>query len=181
MKCDDFISAYETGSALRRLRARLHARRCPKCAATRDWLCQVRSGLIETAELTPFHRRVWERAAVDDGPRPVLRSAVAPRWAIAGGATLAAVVVIAIVLSLPRKSGLNHGNIAVKSQPPSGSAIVTSPLQVAASEIAEIQVGLDQLAKDLDHLAEEAARLEARRALSELAALHPPLNSGDST
>jgi hypothetical protein len=100
---------------------------------------------------------------------------------MAGGVTVAAVVVISLVLSLPEKGELNDGNFAENPKPPRAPSVVTVPLQVDPVEIAKIEGGLDQLAMDLDRLAEEAARLEALRALNELAAVHQPLNSGDST
>jgi hypothetical protein len=181
MKCDDFISSLETGSALSRLRARLHARRCPKCAATRNWLSQVQSRLATSAEITPFHRRVWEHAAVDNAPQPVWRWIARPQFAVAGGLTIAVVLIVTLVLSLPKNDGPGDGEVARNVPLPVTSTIKTTSLQVPAAEIKELENGLNQIALDLDRLAEEAARLEARRALSALAAVHQPLNSGDST
>lgn len=181
MKCDDFISAYETGSALTRLRAGLHASRCPKCAATRDWLRQVQSGLVEPAELTPFHRRVWDRAAVGDAPQPAWQRRTGPRLAIAGGLAIAAAIVVTLVLSSPRNEGAPDEEIARNVPRPVAPNTKTRSLQVPAAEIKELEQGLDQLAMDLNRLAEEAERLEALRALNNLAAVHQPLNPGDST
>ncbi len=182
MKCDQFISNYEAGSALDRLRAKAHARRCPRCAATREWLTQVQRQLHEPPELTPFHRRVWEQTAAEGAPQPIRHWIFRPRLAVAGGLAIAAFVVIALVLSLRRDVGPdNNGSVARRQNPPVAGPIETQPLQVSPKEIAQLETDLDRLAADLDRLAEEAARVEARRALGKLVAQHQPLESGDST
>lgn len=181
MKCDDFITSHETGSALSRLRARFHARRCPKCAATQEWLSQLRSQLATSGEITSFHRRLWEQVAVEEAPKPVWRWHANPRLAVAGGLAIAAVLVVMLTLSLPKKEEIRAPNVAGNSHSPSAPTVVTMPLGVPPDEIAELEFGLNQVAADLDRLAEEAARLEARRAISELAAKHQPLGPGDST
>jgi hypothetical protein len=181
MKCDNFIANYEAHSAWSRLRARLHANRCPTCAATRDWLCQIRGQLAASAEITPFHRRVWERAAVDDSPQPVARRIATPQLAVVGSLALAASLVVALVLSPPQKDNMGPKSVVINTPQRSFSTVVTRPLETSLAEIAALEAGLNQLEADLNRLSEEAARIEALRALSKLAAQYQPLDSGDST
>lgn len=180
MKCEDFTSKFESGTAVERLQASLHARRCPKCSAARQRMCDLRRELAAPAELTAYHRRVWEQAAVDQAPEPVWRWLAQPRWAAAGGLAIAATVIVAIVLSMPKPDDSADQQVAVKPPSPP-SNVVTVPLRMPPEEMVALESGLDQVAADLDRLAEEAARLEARRAISELAASYPPLGANDST
>jgi hypothetical protein len=180
MKCDEFIAHYESHSAWRRLRARLHAHRCPTCASTRDWLSEVRRQLAASAEITPFHRRVWERAATDGKSEPVSRRVAFPQLAIAGGLALAAVLVVALVLSLPKKHKVGPEDVVFDTPQRSSSPIVTRPIESSQVELAALEAGLKQLEVDLERLSDEAASLEVLRALGELAAQHRPLNAGDS-
>jgi hypothetical protein len=181
MKCDDFISNNESRSPWSRLRARVHANRCPTCAATREWLTQVRRQLATSAEITPFHRRVWERAAAHEAPDPTPGRIASRRFAVAGGLALAAALVVAFVLSLPKRDERRDKQLATNPHSRPASTIVTQSLKVPPGEIAALETGLDQLEADLKRLSEEAARLETLRAISELAAKYQPLNSGDST
>jgi hypothetical protein len=181
MKCEHFVLNHETGSALARLRARLHARRCAKCAAAQRRLAELGRALAAPADLTPYHRRVWERAAADAAPQlaPARQWLTPPRLALAGGLAVAAAVVVAIVLSVGGKQMPGGASIVKNVDPPNG--IETQLLKESAAELAELEAGLDQMEKSLNRLAQEAELLEARRAISELAALYPPLGSGDSS
>ncbi|MEX2139122.1 MAG: hypothetical protein WD894_07675 [Pirellulales bacterium] len=181
MKCDDFLLNYEAGSTVNRLQARLHARRCARCAVTRERLNELRKQLAAPAEISDYHRRVWERAAIDQAPEPVWRWVARPRLALAGGLAVAAALVVALVLSVPRNDEPQDGRIAEHFQPPTAQTVTTFLLGATPAEISELELGLNQIEVDLDDLAEEAARLEARQAISELAAMYQPLGSGDST
>jgi hypothetical protein len=181
MNCDQFIPNYEFGSAFERLRAGAHARRCRNCAATRDWLSQVRGQLRDGTELTDFHRRVWDQAATEDAPQLIRHRMHRPQWALAAGLAIAALLLMALVLSFSLDDGRGSGRVAQPPSPRSTPAVQTRSLQIPAEEIAQLETGLDQIAANLDRLEEEAARLEARRALGELVSQLRPLDPGDST
>jgi hypothetical protein len=181
MKCDDFIANYEACSAWSRLRAQVHVKRCPTCASTRDWLSQVRSQLATPTAITPFHRRVWERAAAGDVPEPVAQRIATPQLAVVGSLALAASLVVALVLSPPENDPKGPNEVVLKLPQRSSSTIVTRSLEPSPAEIAALETGLDQLEADLKRLSEEAARLETLRALGKLAAQYQPLDPGDST
>jgi hypothetical protein len=180
MKCEHFVLNHETGSALARLRARLHARRCAKCAATQRRLADLGDVLASPAELTPYHRRVWERAASDSARElaPARPWLTPPRLALAGGLAVAAAVVVAIMLSAGGKQTPDGGTI-VKS-PNSPSSVIAAD-RIQPEDVAHLQIGLDQVERELQRLADDAELLEARSAISELAALYPPLGNGDSS
>jgi hypothetical protein len=181
MKCEHFVLNHETGSALTRLRARLHARRCAKCAASQRRLADLGRALADPADLTPYHRRVWERAAADKLPQlaPARPWLTPPRLALAGGLAVAAAVIVAFVLSLGGNQTPDGETIVKSSAPPTG--IQTQPLLDSAAQLAELEAGLVQMETNLNHLAKEAELLEARRAISELAAMYQPLGNADSS
>ncbi len=181
MNCDNFIASYSTGSVITRMRAQLHARGCAKCAATRDWVIELRSQLSAPEHLSGNHRRIWERVALEEAPVPVRLSAPSPRLALAGGLAIAATIIVALMLSLPSKDKSNERNIADKPQQPRESTVVTVPLRIPRAQMDELELGLNEVAADLDRLANAAARLEARRELSSLAAMYPSLGPPDST
>jgi hypothetical protein len=181
MKCEHFVLNHETGSAFTRLRARLHARRCPKCAQAQRRLADLGRMLATPADLTPYHRRIWERAAADTAAEfaPVRTWLTPPRLALAGGLAVAAAVVVAIVLSVGGKQMPDGERIVKNPNPPTG--IKTRLLKESATELAELEAGLNQMETSLNQLAKEAELLEPRRAISELAALYPPLDPADSS
>jgi hypothetical protein len=180
MKCDDFIVKHEAGSALAKWRATVHARHCAKCAAVRERLIELRRTLSVPAEITPYHRRVWERAAADAaaGPAPAWSWLTGPRLAMAGGFAVAAAIIVAIVLSVASNNPRNGERIVENTNPPSVEIL---PLRVLPEEVALVEHGLNQVEADLKRLAEEAALLDARVAINELAALYPPLGAEDSS
>jgi hypothetical protein len=179
MKCEEFITNHETGSVISRLRAKAHARHCPKCAQAQKRLADMRGALAVPADLTPYHRRVWERAAAEAAVEPAAAWSwlTGPRLAMAGGLAVAAAVIVAVVLSVPDTNVPESGKIARPTDPPSGVV----PVRIMPEELAQLESGLNQVAHDLEQLAQEAELLEARRAISELAALYPPLGAGDSS
>jgi hypothetical protein len=93
---------------------------------------------------------------------------------------LAATVFVVLMLSRPGKEA-HQQNIATNSHNPRAASALTTTLELPRSQIVELEQGLTQLSTDLDRLADEAARLEARRALSDLAAAYQPLVTPDST
>lgn len=181
MKCEHFVLNHETGSAFMRLRARLHARRCVKCAQAQQRLADLGRALAAPADLTPYHRRVWERAAADTAPQltPTRQWLSPPRLVLAGGLAVAAAVVVAVVLSVGGKQTHDGEQIVENANSPTG--IKTHLLKESAAELAELEAGLDQMETNLNQLAEEAELLEARRSIRELAAMYPPLGNGESS
>ena len=181
MKCEHFVLNHETGSALTRLRARLHARRCAKCAQTQRRLAELGQVLAAPADLTPYHRRVWERAAAETASELAPKSTwfAGPRLAMAGALAVAAAVVVAMMLSVANNNAPKQTKIA--GTPNSKSGVVTLPVQILPEEFAQLQIGLDQIERDLQRLASDAELLEARNAISQLAALYQPLGNGDSS
>ena len=60
MKCENFLRRYATGNAAERLLARLHAARCPECAARRS-IQNIAQQLSAPTPLTAAQRRLWEQ------------------------------------------------------------------------------------------------------------------------
>jgi hypothetical protein len=180
MKCDEFLPCLTTGSAFARFRARWHSRRCPHCAAVQERLAAMVRELDAAAPLTAYHRRVWEQAAVE--PRTAAEASVdlSRRWtarphlAVAGGLAIAAALLVAITL-LVRPRNEKDQQIVERPQ-----GIRTELLAVSPAEIAELGRGLDQVEADLKRLEEQAALLQARREIGELAAMYQPLVPNDS-
>jgi hypothetical protein len=182
MKCEDFTANHEAGSALAKWRAMVHARHCAKCAAVRERLVELRQTLSVPAEITPYHRRVWERAAADAaaaGPAPVWSWLTGPRLAMAGGLAVAAAIIVAVVLSVTGNNARDGEVIVENTKSPSG--VVILPLRILPEEVAQLENGLNQVETDLKRLAEEAALLEARDAIGKLAAMYQPLGGADSS
>ena len=182
MKCDDFLPCLTTGSAIARLRARLHARHCSHCAHVQERLMAMRRELSSMEPLTAYHRRVWEQAAAQpwraaDASVGLNRLWTArPRLAVASGLAIAAALLVAITL-LVRPGNKNHEPDLVE-RPPRG--VQTELLAMSPAEIAELESGLDNVKADLDRLEEQAALIQARRAIGELAAMYQPLVPNDS-
>ena len=183
MKCDDFLPCLTTGSAIARLRARLHARQCSHCAHVQERLMAMRRELSSAAPLTALHRRVWEQAAAQ--PRRAADPSVGlnrmwtarPRLAVASGLAIAALLLVAITL-LVRPANNRNEPIVVEVPRP---AVQTPLLAMSSAEIADLQRGLDQVEGDLDRLEGLANLLQARREIEELAAMYQPLAPSDSS
>jgi hypothetical protein len=101
--------------------------------------------------------------------------------ALAGGLAVAATVIVALVFSLPRNDKSNERDVADNGKQPRASTVVTMPLRIPQAQIDELELGLNEVATDLDRLSHAAGRLEARRELSDLAAAYPSLGPPDST
>jgi hypothetical protein len=179
MNCEHFVSNYTTGSMVARVRARLHATQCAKCAATRDWLGQLENELGWPAELTDRHRRLWEQAADVDEPQLARAWFGDRRLVLASSLAVAAALVVTVILSIP---GTDNSEMARPANGLQGnSSVATTSLKMPADQIVELETGLEEVASEIDRLAEEADRLEARRALGDLATSYPPLGAPDST
>jgi hypothetical protein len=177
MKCDNFLTFLETGSPLARLEARVHAWRCATCAATHKRLIALREELTRPDTLTPFHRRFWERTALETRAEPKWQSFVWPRLAVAGG--LAAVVVLCFsVFSRWHNDPANRQ--VVTSDIKQSSNVQTISLVVPPRELAALENELMQVSADLDRLAEQATMIEVRQVIGELTATYRPLGPNDS-
>ena len=179
MKCDEFLVRYQTGSALDRLLAGWHCRRCSRCSETRAWLGRIQTELAEPAELDAFHRQVWEQSTVNQVTRPAPYALSALRFAMVG-ALSAGILVMAVFWV----SGLrNRGDDRVANNTNNGAGVVTTTIQLrlSATEAASLNSDMDSMAKELSRLAESAALLDARRAVEDLASAYPSLDPADSS
>jgi hypothetical protein len=148
MKCEDFLPDLETGGWWRRMQARRHAARCPRCAAVYVAFRTAKAGLAAPEPLPPHARELWKRAARDIVLRPERRR----RWvpAIACAAT-AACLFIAFV------------GPALWVKPPR----VTSPVTVVqldpTAEFSRLEDEVGKLDSQLQSLRATAQRFEARQ------------------
>jgi hypothetical protein len=62
MKCDDFLPAMETGGSLQRIRARIHAAWCPKCAAVLAAFAAVKRQLATPSAISLQMRQTWDKS-----------------------------------------------------------------------------------------------------------------------
>jgi hypothetical protein len=179
MKCDDFLASLETGSALTRLQAHVHAWRCVKCAAVQKRLIELQHELARPEALTAFHRRVWERTASEALVEPKLRFVFWPR--LAAVTALAAVVVLCVAL-FARKGDKDSRDrqVVIEDKKPAASGVQTIALMVPPGELAILENELKQVSADLDRLAEEATLIEVRQAIGELTVTYRPLGPNDS-
>ncbi len=180
MNCNDFLPTLETGSAFGRLRARVHARHCPQCRTVQRRLSELRSELARPSQLTAFHRRIWQRAALDVSHEPGKGMVRYRQLAIASCLGISATCVFVIALSLRSNLPPGEEGTMVQVEAPaktSAVSIAVAPLD----DIEDISVGLRRVAAELDRAAERASLLEARRAIADVAAMYPPLGQGDST
>ena len=81
MKCYDYLSNSTTGGRWARWRAKIHAARCPRCAAVRASMLKMSDELSRAEPLTAVQRRNWAAVAgTVDRParfRPPARLAIA--------------------------------------------------------------------------------------------------------
>ena len=175
MRCDDFLRRFATGNVVERLLARLHAARCPRCAAARRSVQNIERQFSALAPLTLAHRRLWEQAAEREPPGevvlpPVSRARVGWSLAIAASLLLAGGLLwLNWPGGPPRQQPLaqrEHG--AVKSP------VRSQPLDTAR-QIAQVDTTLARLSVDLDRLDQLAGLLESRQQASELAMNFPSL------
>src|SRR5262249_15629171 len=65
MNCEDLLPDLETGGLWRRMRARRHAARCPRCAVVYAKFLAAKVNLATPEPLPNYARELWKRAAVD--------------------------------------------------------------------------------------------------------------------
>src|SRR5262249_53015864 len=101
MRCDQFLPALTTGTAIGRWRAPRHAARCPRCARAQAEIRRLEGELAAASALTAAERALWTSVA-EDHPVPVIPL----RWGL--NARLAAAAAIAAMLAFllwPRAGG----------------------------------------------------------------------------
>jgi hypothetical protein len=157
MKCEQTLVDLECGGPLRRLRARCHAMRCPRCAAVRTAFGEMKRRLAVLEPLSPEARRAWERASGSlpaGSPRSTGRRVWVP---LTGGLAAAFLAVLVVGHLFWWKPG------DVGQPPPSGSVVeVIDP----AEELTQLATALDALDAQVRQLKEEAGRQTARRAVA---------------
>jgi hypothetical protein len=161
MNCDNFLPFLETGGPLRRLQARRHAARCPRCGLIYSKFSAVKQQLAAPDELTTHVRQLWHRAAHDSAVQPAWRHPWAP--VVVALATAACVMVAVIRLGI--RDG-NQRNDRVKDIAFSSSRVL-SPTTVVeldpTAEIVELAAAADQLYAELRTLRDLVERLDAER------------------
>ncbi len=86
MKCDEFLSAMETGGFIQRMRARHHAGRCRRCASEHAAFVAAMRQWATPEPLSPDAKRLWQQAAIEVESRPARGKAwkLATAGAVAG-------------------------------------------------------------------------------------------------
>ena len=94
MKCDEFLSAMETGGFVQRLKARCHAARCQRCASEQAAFADAMQRWAAPEPLSPHAERLWRQAAGEATARPARGNA----WKLATAGAVAGVCLIVICL-----------------------------------------------------------------------------------
>jgi hypothetical protein len=158
MKCEECLSALETGNVWERRRARRHAAGCPSCAHAAATLDGWKSTLAAHDSLPSAHRQRWlSSAGAEVGSRRRHRTAAY----LAIGTAAAAAVGLAIWLlrgPTDRPPAERQSRVVAASQ--------SVPLELRTDPA--IAPGLKQLAEQLEELSREAALLDERRQVGDL-------------
>jgi hypothetical protein len=165
MKCSKFLGHLETGGRMRRIAARFHAMRCPRCAAAREALAEAKRVLASAAPLSDHQRRLWIQAGCGAPTKQPLRRR---RIAIAMAATVAVGVFIAVAVALwPKRQTPAASEIAqVRLQPP---AVATTMHELdTAAAFTRLEGDVVQLQSELDRLGRDAALLDARQRVTKI-------------
>lgn len=156
MRCDTFLTAVETGRLLVRVRARHHARHCPRCAAAyRSWMT-LKAQWAVAEPLSPRSRRLWETALTEPGPvrqRPAV-------WVPLGAALAAACVLLIVLLQLHRPAS-DTAIVPTGPGVPSGPVVI-EPID-SAVELSRLVSAVDRLDQQIERLKELAVRRDAER------------------
>ena len=102
MKCDDFLSALETGGSYRRWQARRHAARCPQCAAVQKAFDEAMGHWAAAEPLAPRARQAWTHAAEEIILRPGRRKV--PRRVAAGFGVAACALLFFLVMMVRKEA-----------------------------------------------------------------------------
>lgn len=152
-RCEETLAALATGGWIRRLRARLHAARCPRCASARDDLWGIAGALADTIPLTTDQRGLWADASGTDPTRFGRTRRLRPALAAA-----AAVLIIVAVAAwwASRAADRHHDARDIANVP-------TPALAVEARDGADLRARVTALMQELDVLRRHADLLDARK------------------
>lgn len=165
MKCDDFLAARDSKSAWQQWRARLHARRCPTCAATARVAAELERELSQVEPLTPAQRELWEQAIAEK----VTPSVLPARTSQFGALALAAIVLLGVTAAIVGWQGGGRRaappQVAQDNSQPGQEAPAVATIRTidASGELDELLASVKALAAELDATTRKAELLDARR------------------
>lgn len=164
MKCEDFLPSWQTGGWWRRLAARRHAARCPRCAAVRQRFAAALQGFAEPAAVSAELRARWCDAAESTPVVAADRSASHGTYgrrnlALACAASLAAVVAVGLWLW---PEGAREGD----------RQVATVVEVDAAPEFVRLESSLALLDQELQLVEQEIERMQARQLAADLLRRH---------
>lgn len=167
MKCDKFLGHLETGGSARRMLARLHAMRCPRCAAAGEAFAEMKRELASAAPLSERQRRLWMQAGRGAASQPWL---LRRRIGIATAATLAVGTSIAVAVAWwPKRQAPRGSGVAEVRLEAPGVATSVHDLDTGAA-FARLEEDTTQLQSELDRLGRDAALLDARQRVTKILA-----------
>jgi hypothetical protein len=173
MKCEDLWLWAETGNVLRRLSARRHAARCPRCRESLAKLNAIKHELATSEPPSLEQRRLWERCTASPVAFPAGRK---HRALVAQGFALVAAVAVAVaVWSLATWHGAEPPRV-----PRGGPTLVerkTAPdgSRESLRRIDEMKSGLLAMSDELEELSRSASLLDERRQVDDLLSSCRPL------
>jgi len=173
MKCADLLSYLETGGPLRRMQARRHAARCPRCAGILAAFDGAKRQLADVEPLSPRERHLWTQAVdasaeeadggVRLGPmeeqRRSRRAPVARRWVPAAAGLVAACLALSLIGPLVWHSS------ARREPGPAPVAEITVERLTPAAEWSAFAANVERLQEQVQRLKEQAARRQAGQAV----------------
>jgi hypothetical protein len=156
MNCDNFLPALETGGFVRRIQARRHAARCPRCAAVRAAFAAAKRQLAAVEPLSPRARQLWERAGGYVTMQPSRHRLWMPAVAWLGAAACVLLLIMEVVIRrdsiVPQpKPDVTHSN--------------ARPLDREVVEEIDPMEGLSRLAAAVNRLDAELQRLQHKSEL----------------
>jgi hypothetical protein len=152
MKCEDFLPDLETGSLWRKMRARRHAARCPRCASVYAAFRAVKIRLATPEPLSRSAREIWIRAAVNTPVQVERQVSWAPAMACLAAAACLLIVFIGPAVWRPNEDigGGRTQDIVTTS----GTTVIEVNPIGEFSELADAAVRLDDELESLQKLAQ---------------------------
>jgi hypothetical protein len=161
MNCDDFLPFLETGGPLRRMQARRHAARCPRCAAMHSKFLAAKERLARPDALSNHARELWHRAARDTRAQPVCRH---PWLPVAVGLATAACAMVAVVRPVTRENGRRSVPIADAGSTDAPVVGPTTIIEVDPTlQLSDLASAAERLGNEIRALQTLAERFEAER------------------
>jgi len=161
MKCDECLTALESGNPWQRRAARRHTANCPACAEAVASLTAFERELATIEPLPPAQRQRWLSIAASE---PAKRRFAAPAYLTVGGVAAAAVLA-ALAFWLARDRGATNDG-----QPgdPTQLVATSEPTPLTSRGDPALRGQLMELSAELDRLSHEASLLDERRQVREL-------------